>query len=292
MKKLLITGASGFLGWNLCQLAQSTWQVHGTYHTKSVNLPGVQLHNIDFTHSTTLQTLFQAIRPDAVIHTAAQSSPNYCQLHPSESHTVNVLATLQIAELCALHQIPYLFTSTELVFNGLNPPYKESDPVSPANLYGEQKAQAEQGILQRYPQATLCRMPLMFGQAPPKATSFIQPWIADLKAGKELKLFTDEYRTPVSATTAAQGLLLALEKQVTGILHLGGKERISRYDFGRLLIEILDLPSHSIKPCKQQDVVMAAPRPPDLSLDISKAIGLGYQPKSVRDELIALKTIL
>lgn len=291
MKKLLITGASGFLGWNLCQLAQSTWQVYGTYHTKSVNLPGIQLQKIDLTNSASLQQLFQIIRPDAVIHTAAQSSPNDCQLNPSASHKVNVLASLQIAELCALHQIPYLFTSTELVFNGLNPPYKESDPVSPANLYGEQKAQAEQGILQRYPQATLCRMPLMFGQVPPKATSFIQPWIADLKAGKELKLFTDEYRTPVSATIAAQGLLLALEKQVTGILHLGGKERISRYDFGRLLTEILGLPNN-IKPCQQKDVVMAASRPPDLSLDISKAIGLGYQPKSVRDELLALKTIL
>ena len=137
--------------------------------------------------------------------------------------------------------IPYVFTSTDLVFDGLNPPYKETDPVSPVNLYGEQKVMAERGILVRYPVAAICRMPLMFGVATPPATSFMQPFMQTLREGKELSLFTDEFRTPVSGKTAAQGLLLALA--ISGIIHLGGKERVSRYDFGRLLIEVLQLPN-------------------------------------------------
>ncbi|MGL5133578.1 MAG: sugar nucleotide-binding protein, partial [Planktothrix sp.] len=73
-----------------------------------------------------------------------------------------------------------------------------------------------------------------------------------------------------------------------GILHLGGKERISRYEFGLLMADILDLPKHLIQPCSQSDIKMFAPRPPDVSLDSSKAFNLGYQPLSIGKELSRL----
>jgi dTDP-4-dehydrorhamnose reductase len=219
---------------------------------------------------------------------AAQSSPNFCQSHPIESHSINVTAAWNIAGLCADSSIPCVFTSTDLVFNGLNPPYRETDPVSPVSLYGEQKVIAEEGMLERYPLTAVCRMPLMFGMAISPATSFIQPFIKTLREGQELSLFTDEFRTPVSGKTAAQGLLLALEK-VKGRIHLGGKERLSRYDFGRLLVEVLQLPETGLKKCRQKDVEMAAPRPPDVSLDSSMAFALGYAPLSLREELEELR---
>jgi dTDP-4-dehydrorhamnose reductase len=177
-----------------------------------------------------------------------------------------------------------VFTSTDQVFNGLNPPYNEAAPVCPINIYGEQKVMAEMGMLERYPMTAVCRMPLMFGSATPTAQSFIQPFIQTLKEEKELNLFIDEFRTPTSGTTAAKGLLLALEK-VKGIIHLGGKERISRYDFGQLLVEVFQLPSTGIRGCRQKDVKMSAPRPADVSLDSSQAFGLGYQPLTIKEEL-------
>ncbi len=288
MKKLLVTGASGFLGWNLCQLAQQQWDVYGTYFSKTVEIPGVNLIKIDLRDFQELKRLFNEIQPDAVIHTAAQSSPNYCQTYPEESYSINVTASCNLAGLSADYGIPCAFTSTDLVFDGLNAPYKETDPVCPVSLYGQQKVQAEQGMLERYPKVAVCRMPLMFGIAPPTATSFIQPFIKTLREGKELRLFTDEFRTPVSGTTAAKGLLLALEN-VEGLLHLGGKERMSRYDFGRLMVDVLELPQENLKACKQKDVPMAASRPPDVSLDSSKAFALGYEPVSLGEELEALR---
>ncbi|MBD1927935.1 NAD(P)-dependent oxidoreductase [Trichocoleus sp. FACHB-90] len=287
MKKLLVTGASGFLGWHLCQVKQA-WEIYGTYFSHSIDIPGVNLLKVDLKDFQELKRIFSQTKPDAVIHTAAQSSPNYCQNNPEETHLINVTASVNIAGLCADYSIPCVFTSTDLVFNGLNPPYKETDSVSPVNLYGEQKVMAESGMLERYPMTAVCRMPLMFGNATPTAISFIQPFIQTLKEGKELRLFIDEFRTPVSGVTAAQGLLLALEK-VRGIIHLGGKERISRYDFGRLLVEVFKLPEVGLKSGKQEDVKMAAPRPPDVSLDSSKAFELGYSPLSVRQELEALR---
>jgi dTDP-4-dehydrorhamnose reductase len=288
MKKLLVTGTSGFLGWHLCQLAKQEWEVYGTYSTHFLEIPDIKIVKINLTDFQELKNIFNDIKPDAVIHTAAQSQPNYCQLHPQESYTINVAASCNIAELCADNSLPLAFTSTDLVFDGLNPPYKETDKVSPVNIYGEQKVQAEAGILKVYPQAAICRMPLMFGRQTPTAKSFIQQFIQTLKDGKELSLFIDEFRTPVSATIAAKGLLLALEK-VNGIIHLGGKERISRYEFGKILVEVLQLPDHKLKSCFQEDVKMAAPRPKDVSLYSSKAFALGYQPLSVREEMAILK---
>jgi dTDP-4-dehydrorhamnose reductase len=284
MKKLLITGASGFLGWHLCQLAKQEYIVYGTYFAHSVEIPDINTIKVNLTDFQELKQVFSEIKPTAVIHTAALSQPNFCQTHPDESYAINVEASCNISGLCADASIPCAFTSTDLVFDGLNAPYSETDPVSPVNLYGEHKVMAEQGMLEHYPKATICRMPLMFGMATPTATSFIQPFIQTLKEGKDLNLFIDEFRTPVSATTAAKGLLLALDK-VQGCIHLGGKERISRYNFGLLMAEVFQLSSSQIKASRQQDMKMAAPRPPDVSLDSSKAFALGYEPLSLREEL-------
>ena len=284
-QKLLVTGASGFLGWNLCQQAQSNWQVYGTYFSHEVTIPGVTLSKVDLKDYAALNELFNSIKPDAVIHTAAASKPNYCQTHRQEAYAVNVDAAVNIARLCSERNIPCAFTSTDLVFDGKNPRYKETDPVCPINYYGEQKAIAEQKMSEIYPAIALCRMPLMFGAPSPVSPSFLQGMVSNLKTGKEINLFTDEFRTPASARAASGGLLLAIEKQVRGVLHLGGKDRISRYDFGLLIADILQLSPDLIKPGKQADVVMVAPRSPDTSLDSSKAFALGYQPLSLREEL-------
>ncbi|OLP17794.1 NAD(P)-dependent oxidoreductase [Leptolyngbya sp. 'hensonii'] len=286
-RRLLITGASGFLGWHLCQVAQDGWEVYGTSFSRPLTIPGVKRLQVDLRDWQQLRQLFADVQPAAVVHAAAQSNPNLCQAEPEAAAQINVAVSWAIADLCAESQILCAFTSTDLVFDGQHPPYRETDPVCPLSHYGEQKVQAEEGIRQRYPQSAICRMPLMFGSAN-QAKSFIQPFIQTLRAGGNLRLFTDEYRTPASGTTAARGILLALEK-VQGRIHLGGRERISRYAFGQLMAEVLDLPADQLQGCLQAEVPMAAPRPRDVSLDSSLAFALGYHPLSLRDELTALR---
>ena len=245
MQKLLVTGASGFLGWNLCQIARAEWEVHGTYSQRSIEIPDVTVHSIDLTDLELVKFAIDNISPDAVIHTAAASQPNFCQKNPELSERINVTTSRQLAKICFEAKIPFVFTSTDLVFDGTKAPYKETDPVAPLNIYGAQKVAAEREILAVYPCATICRMPLMFGMAPPTATSFIQPWIKSLRAGESLKLFVDEFRTPVSAITATKGLLMAL-RVAPGTINLGGKERLSRYEFGLLLAEVFGFDSSLI----------------------------------------------
>ncbi|MBD2461736.1 NAD(P)-dependent oxidoreductase [Oscillatoria sp. FACHB-1407] len=290
MKKLLVTGASGFLGWNVCQAAQANWQVYGTYATHPVTISGVTTLKVDLTDYRALQELFQSLQPDAVIHLAAQSSPNVCQTQPEAAYAINVTASANLAGLSGDRAIPCVFTSSDLVFDGRNAPYTETDPVCPISHYGEQKVLAEQEMRSRHPGVAVCRMPLMFGYAP-NAVSFLQPFLQTMRSGKPLSLFVDEVRTPVSGRDAAQGLLLALE-QVQGYLHLGGCDRLSRYEFGRHMVEVLELTEANISACRQADVPMPAPRPADVSLDSSKAFELGYNPGSIREELAFLRDVL
>jgi dTDP-4-dehydrorhamnose reductase len=287
VQKLLITGASGFLGWNLCQIARSQWETHGLYHQHPIEIADVHRHRVDLTDTELINATIDRIAPDAIIHSAAASSPNLCQQKPELTNRINVTASQVLAKICATAQIPLVFTSTDLVFDGTQAPYLETDPVAPINIYGEQKVAAERAILAADDRAVICRMPLMFGNAPPTATSFMQPWLKSLKEGQKLQLFVDEFRTPVSATTAAQGLLMAL-KFPPGIINLGGSERISRYEFGLLMADVFGCDRALISPIYQKDLAMAAPRAADVSLDNSKAIELGYVTPSLHQELISI----
>lgn len=287
MKKLLLTGASGFLGWNICQEARTEWQTFGTVFSHPVHAAGVSIVPVDLTDFKNLKSVFLDIQPDAVIHTAAATDPNYCQVNGRETHKINVDTSVNLAGLCADRGIPFVFTSTDLVFDGLHAPYREEDPVSPVNIYGEQKVLAERGILQKYPDAAVCRMPLMFGDPGPAASSFFQSMVAALREGRELRLFIDEFRTPISGKTAAQGIFMALGK-VRGVIHLGGVERISRYDFGLLMMGVLGIRKAVIRRCRRQDIAMAAPRAKDVSLDSAKALSLGFKPLTLKEELSAL----
>jgi len=290
MKKLLITGASGFLGWNICLAARDKWDVFGIYNNNQIEIDKVKTIRLDISEKTLLEVIFYDIRPDAVIHCAAVSDPNKCQINPQISYLINVVSAQNIAALCEKEKIPFVFISTDLVFNGELPPYKEESIVSPINIYGKHKAEAEKSIQEIYPQSLICRMPLMFGDVPQNTRSFLQPILKAVLEKKEIKLFTDEYRTPISGKYAAYGILMAIEK-CFGILHLGGRERISRYDFGILVTKILDKDASNIIPVSQKDLVMPAPRPKDVSLDSSKALSLGFKLPSLKEQILELNCV-
>lgn len=300
---LLITGATGFLGQYLIAGARRRWRVAGTFHrTRREDaerlLAGVDSGRIDLSDFRDVREMLAAVRPKAVIHTAALADPNYCEQHPEESLRVNLQATVNLAGLCGDRGIPFVFTSTDLVFDGSRAPYKEDDPVAPLNLYGEHKALAEQAALERYDEAVICRMPLMFGFSGNGRVPFFQRMVGEFQAGREMTLFADELRTPVSGPTAAAGLLLAAGsgmedeavnpreiERVRGVLHLGGRESISRYEMGLQILDILGLTGELAQPVSFRDVPAIAARAANVSLDSSRAYELGFDPSPVRQQI-------
>lgn len=277
-KKLLITGISGFLGSHFITKKDPKWTFIGLYHQHSIANKSLETYGIDLMDRVALGQLLGQIQPDAVLHLAALSQANFCAKHPDLSLAINVTASIHLAEYCQAQSIPYLFTSSDLVFCGQNAPYKEQDVPNPVNLYGEHKVMAEKAILSVYPEAIVARLPLMYGRSE-SAANFMTNWIVDLQAGKSIGAFTDEFRTSAPAISVMDGLLLLLQKSVNGIWHLGGPKRQSRYDFAIEMAAYLNLPSDLIRPVLQKDISMAAERPADVSLNSSKAFELGYHSK-------------
>ncbi len=289
-QRLLITGASGFLGWNLCRAATAAgWSVIGVVNRNRIPLPaGAESARADLTDWQAMKELLDFARPAAVIHAAALADPNLCAKEPDASRRINLEASVNLAGLCADAARPLVFVSTDLVFDGRGgAPYAESARPNPVCLYGEHKLLAEEGMRGRWPSVTVCRMPLMFGDPGPAAKSFVQPMLAALREGREIRLFTDEFRTPVSGRDAAAGLLLALA-QPGQRLHLGGRERLSRFEMGQILARTAGLPESLLLKSRQADVAMPAARPPDVSLDSRCAYALGYAPGTVEAELRSL----
>lgn len=284
MKRLLVTGVSGLLGWNICRSPSfRDWEIFGVYFTHPVSLAGITVLQSDLIDPVSTETMFQDVRPDAVVHAAAVSNPEYCETHGPECFGLNVGASLRLAHLCRKSSIPYVFTSSDLAFDGMNPPYREEDPVSPVSCYGRQKVEAERGILDIYPDAAVCRMPLMFG-IPGAGFRSILPMVKAMSEGAPLRLFVDEHRTPLHAGTAAAGIMVALQK-ARGILHIGGPERISRYSLGKKLAEVFCQDHAVLVACRQKESATIAPRPPDVSLDSSRAFELGFRPPPLMDQI-------
>jgi dTDP-4-dehydrorhamnose reductase len=289
--KLVITGASGTVGYHLIEAGLAAgYEVYGLYRSRPIVHPHIHALPVDITDYISLGNVIEEIAPDMLIHAAALADANPCQQQPELSYSINVEASAHLAGICADHQIPMVFTSTDLVFDGQKGGYLEIDIPTPILTYGIHKLQAEAAILAIYPQAWIARCPLMFGKLAAGGRSHFTQLVESLRAGQSVQLFHDEYRSICPCTAVARGIV-ALAGRASGILHLGGSERLSRYEFGILVADVLGVDHSLVIATSQRDVLMPAPRPADVSLDSSLAMRMGYEPGNIRasiDEALSI----
>jgi len=287
-KKILITGASGFLGYHLLRMAHARGlEVYGLYHSGHISFDQSTNLEVDLRNYIDMGNIIDDIEPDVVIHAAALADGNLCQDNKDLSYELNVEVTRNLAGICSDFQIPFVFTSTDLVFDGRKGGYTEEDVPDPLMVYGEHKLLAEHEVERVYPSGLIVRCPLMFGQPEASARNYFSLFLQSLREGKASKLFRDEYRSICGARSVAEGILLVCE-EVSGLLHIAGNARVSRYEFGEAIAEVFGLDQSLLQSCSQQDVQMAAPRPADVSLNIDKALSLGYAPLTYREELMLI----
>ncbi|MEQ9097319.1 MAG: SDR family oxidoreductase [Phycisphaerales bacterium] len=289
--RLLVTGIAGFLGAYVAQVAtERGWRVVGITRATPTPFESVQA---DLSAEGAVRDAVERMAPDAVIHCAANARTAECERDPQAAHRDNVTATVSLAEAC--RDVPMVVCSTDLVFDGERPGgmYAEGDETGPLNAYARSKLEMEHALREAGSHAVIARLPLLFG---PPATSdgkgcFLSAWTEHLRSGRELVLFTDEWRTPLSARDAALGLLACLDRGAPGqIYHVAGDERVDRYDLGlRFAAHAagpLGFDALLMKPGVQADVPMPAPRARDVSLAIARARNdLGFQPRPLDEEL-------
>jgi dTDP-4-dehydrorhamnose reductase len=258
-QRVWITGAGGLIGNYLVKVAAQ-------FATWARPIP-LRHPDLDITDEAAIRSRFVTDRPDAVIHCAAMSTSRGCQDHPALAHKVNVQATAALAEIA--RDVPILFFSTDLVFDGQQGRYREEDAVNPLSVYGETKLAGERIVL-AHPDGLIIRTSLNCGDSPSGTRGLDEQLRAAFASGQTLRLFNDEFRCPIPAEATARAAWELLEKQQRGIFHIAGAERLSRFEIGSLLAARWPELNPKIEPAsfKEYD---GAPRTPDTSLDCAKA---------------------
>ncbi len=271
MKKILITGGSGFVGGHLLAQAQTSYEVHALYNKNPSQIKNIVTHQFDLSDVSQIRNILDNITPDIIIHTAAIANLDQCEENPYAAVLVNLKATEALANWAHKTGTRFIFTSTDMVFDGVNGNYTESDPPNPISLYSNTKVSAEQFIVANISNYVIARVALVYGIGITQQTSFFEKMIKELKNGKKITLFYDQFRSPILVNNLAEALLELVENDFVGIIHLAGKERISRWDFGLKTCHILGLPSQNIIKASMFDFVGAAFRPQDISFNIDLA---------------------
>ena len=287
--KLLITGASGLLGTKLCEIAlRKNHEVYCAYsqHRPLYGTP-VKLDILDLKAE---QQILDKIKPQGVVHAAALTDVDKCEMEKELAWKTNVEATTNLVRLCKEHDAYLVYVSTDYVFNGEKGTYKEMDDPAPINHYGLTKLKGEEAVqtLNKY---CIVRGSVIYGSTPATGKTNFALWLLDkLRKKEEVKIITDQWNSPTLNVSMAEMILQILEKRVNGIFHLAGATRLSRYEFAERLAETFNLDPKYIKPVQSEHIKWIAQRPKDSSLDVSKAKRtLAIKPLEIREALEIMK---
>lgn len=270
MKRLMITGAGGFVAGSVLLQAKGRWETLAIIRKPdpAVAAAASRTEVADITDSASLRACFEAFRPDAVIHTAALADIDYCEQHPEQTYTVNATGSEIIAAYCAEYGCRLVFCSTDTVFDGKRGMYTETDVPTPVNAYARSKAEAERLTLSRLPNSAVARLSLVLGiPLIARGNAFLPGLLRRLSAGEAAPFPSNEIRTPVDVVTVGAALLELAENAYRGFLHLSGNTRLSRYEMACRIARHLGYPETLIQPVDSSAMPDRAPRPADVSLD-------------------------
>jgi len=272
-KRLIVTGAHGFVAGSVLAQAGAEWEVHALSRGAALTqCEGLRWHQLDPLEPHRLAELFDQVRPDALIHTAALSDIDYCQAHPELARAVNAALTRALAELCAGVGARLVLCSSDTVFDGEHAPYAEADPPGPVNAYAQTKVEAEQIVSRLGAQGVIARLALVAGLPVLGAgNSFLPRMLAALKDGRAVGMLTHEVRTPIDVITLGRALLELAASDHQGIFHLAGNTRLSRFEMAQQIAAHFGLPLNLVVAQSPASLPARAPRPRDVSLDNRKA---------------------
>lgn len=285
-RSLLITGGSGLLALNWALAIRDRYSVTLGLHERNISLAGVETRQIDLESVDHLVGAFEEVQPRIVIHTAGLTSIEKCEAEPALAQHINVTLAANVAHACAKLGLPMVHISTDHLFSGKSSLVDERHPVTPRNVYGRTKAEAEVRVLEAHAQTLVIRTNF-YGWSPRYRSSFSDMVIDALRTGKELTLFKDVFYTPILIEVAVQAVHDLINLKASGVFHVVGDERISKYEFGLKIAERFNLAPSIIKPGFLADRVALVQRPPDMSLSNQKACNLLARRLGGVDEHIA-----
>ena len=293
--KILITGANGLLGQKLINLLLDKQEVEiiatSRGNTRIKELGRAKYHSLDVTKAVEVVSLFGNLKPDVVIHTAAMTQVDDCELNPEDCKVANIEAVRNIIEGCRSIDAHLIHLSTDFIFDGTKGPLTEDAIPQPVNFYGETKLEAEKLIFDSGIGWGIARTVLVYGIVPGLSRSNIILWVKDsLEKGKTINVVDDQWRTPTLAEDLAQGCWLMAKNKATGIFNISGNDMLTPYDMAQMVADHFQLDNKNIQRANSTTFSQPAKRPAKTGFVIEKAENeLGYKPHSFKQgiEIIA-----
>jgi dTDP-4-dehydrorhamnose reductase len=293
--KLLITGSNGLLGQKIVKLCLK-YKLPFLATSKGINrnpdCPETNYFHLDICNKLEINHVFDSFYPTHIIHTAAITNVDYCEVNKEECEEVNINATKYLFDACQRHEAYFNFVSTDFVFDGEKGNYVETDLVNPLSYYAKSKVEAENILLNSsYQKWSIARTIIVYGQSHNMSRSNLVLWVHDsLKNKKEINVVNDQFRTPTWADDLAWGCIQLCLKNQFGIYHLSGKDYVSMLEFAYIVADFYQLDKNLIKEITSESLNQAAKRPPKTGFNIEKAKSMiDYNPTSIIDALKQLK---
>ncbi len=288
--KLLVTGASGLFGSKLAETALSTkLDVYSGFSRDTV-LFGVPV-KFDVSDKSQVDSAFATVKPEVVVHAASLTDVDKCELDHSLAWKINVEGTKNVAEAAAKQGAFLVYISTDYVFSGETGCFKEDDAPKPVNYYGLTKLRAEETAKKLVPDCCIARASVIYGAAPAAGKVNFALWLINkLRNGEKARIVTDQWNSPTLNTNLADMVLEVVNHRLSGVFHLCGASRVSRYEFALQIAETFGLEAGLIERVDSSTLGLLARRPKDSSLDVSKATKLlKNKPLQLVDALALLK---
>lgn len=292
--KILISGSNGLLGQKLVkQLSDRNIDFLATSKgdNRNPDCPFTCYKSIDITDKNQVEEVIKSFMPDSIIHTAAITNVDYCELNPEHCHKVNVLGTQNLFDVAKNINAHFQLLSTDFVFDGAKGNYKETDSPNPLSIYASSKFEGEKLLMDSdYKNWSIARTIIVFGEGKNLSRSNIVLWAKDaLMQRSPLNIIDDQFRAPTWADDLAWGCIEICKRNGQGIYHLSGPETMSIYDLVLRVANFYKLGTEKINRIDSKSLNQPAKRPPKTGFDISKAKReLGYRPKSLEECLSLL----
>jgi dTDP-4-dehydrorhamnose reductase len=274
MHPILITGASGFLGCYLCRTSPTKQSTTALFEHHAIPSLPIYSESLDLCDGPRLLNFIKGLKPELIIHAAANSNLDDCEKRPDEARRLNVESTRLLAEFAGREHIRLIFVSSDMVFDGQRGMYREDDTVRPISFYGQTKVEAENMVRDLCPDHVIVRTALIYGRPQYGGTSFSH-WLENrLRQGVASPLFYDQFRTPIWVHDLAEAIWHLANSPFVGTIHLAGDNRIDRYQFGLELCRLTGYDSSLLQRVSMNDVASPAPRPVDVSLatDLARTV--------------------
>lgn len=289
--KILITGSNGLLGQKLVgQLLKNNSDFCATSQgdNRNPDCPESRFQSMDITNPVAVGKVIFDYRPTHIIHTAAMTNVDACELDPDACEEINLLGSLHVFEAAQLVGAHFQLLSTDFVFDGSKGNYSESDPVGPLSTYARSKVRAEQLLLaDDYQNWSIVRTIIVYGTANNLSRSNLIEWAKGALAKQDpMKVVDDQFRAPTWADDLAWGCLRICELNKTGIYHLSGPETYSILEIVQRIAAHFGYATDRVEAVSSATLNQAAKRPPKTGFNLSKArVELGYEPKSLEETL-------